>query len=76
MAAPIIAELTQTVTDTVGVMKSATALINGFAQRLADAIAEALKNGATAEELAPLVALETDLENEKNALAAAVAANP
>ncbi len=76
MTAPIVAELVQTVSDTVGVIQSATALIKGFKQKLADAIAEALKNGATDVELQPLVDLETQLETAEKDLAQAVADNP
>lgn len=76
MTAPIVSELVQTVSDTVGVMKSATNLIRGFKQKLADAIAEALKNGATDAELQPLVTLETELETGEKDLAQAVADNP
>lgn len=57
------------------VVDSAVALINGFSQRLTDAINAALAGGATAAELAPLTALNTDLQNKKQALADAVAAN-
>jgi hypothetical protein len=57
-------------------MQSATALINSFATRLQAAIDAALEGGATAAELAPLVALKTTLDAERANLAAAVAANP
>jgi len=76
MTAPIVAELTATVSETVGVIKSATALIQGFKQKLADAIAAAIANGATEAELQPLVSLETDLEVGEKELAQAVADNP
>lgn len=75
MANPVVGELAQTVTDTVGVINSAIALINGIAARIKAAVDAAIANGATEAELAPLVALETELENQKNSLAAAVAAN-
>lgn len=54
------------VADTVGVMQSATVLINGFAARLADAGVDPVK----------LEALRNDLDTNGAALAAAVAANP
>ncbi len=75
MSNPILGELSQTVSDTIGVMKSATALINGFAARLKQAIADAIANGATEEEIKPLADLETALEAEEGSLAQAVADN-
>ena len=57
------------------VIDSAIELINGFSQRLADGIAAALAGGATAEELAPLTALKTDVDAKAAALSAAVTAN-
>lgn len=54
------------VSETVGVMQSATVLINGFAARLADAGVDPVK----------LEALRNDLDTNGAALAAAVAANP
>lgn len=65
----------QAITDAVGVMQSATTLINGFAGRLEAAIAKALEGGASAEQLAPLIALKTSVVAETANLAAAVAAN-
>jgi hypothetical protein len=75
MANPIIGVLTEEITQTRGVMASATTLINGIAERLAAAVAAALKNGATESELAPLTALEAELEANRVALATAVEAN-
>ena len=71
----VLTDLTDTVTTTVGVMESATVLIQGFQQREADAIKAALANGATAEQLAPLQALNDELKAKDAELAAAVAAN-
>lgn len=76
MANPILDPVVADVTDAIGVMQSARVLIGGFQQKLADAVQAALKNGATAEELAPLTALDAALKTEKQALADAVAANP
>jgi len=53
------------VTETVGIMESATVLINGFAERLRDAGVDPAK----------LAALQADLDSKGNALAAAVQAN-
>ncbi len=75
MAGQPLVDLVSEVNETVGVIDSAVALINGFAARLATAVADALANGATPDELAPLTALKDQLAAEKAALAAAVAAN-
>jgi len=76
MTSPLLSVLAEEITQTRGVMASATELINGFAQRIADAITAALVNGATEAELEPFRQLEVELEESRNALAAAVAANP
>jgi hypothetical protein len=76
MANPVLADLTSNVTKANGAMESATVLINGFKTKLDAAVAAAIANGATADELAPLQALSTALSNDADALAAAVAANP
>jgi len=76
MPAPVVAELLATVTETVGVVESATVFINGLAERIRLAIEAALAEGATKEELEPFVQLETDLEAKTDELAAAIAANP
>lgn len=70
-----IAALTAQVNKATTVEKSAEVLINGFAQRLTDAVQAALANGATAEELQPLADLGVALDTESDALAAAVQAN-
>jgi len=75
MANPIIGELTTEVSETVGVMQSATVLIEGIGARVQAAVDAAIANGATAEELAPVSQLVADLDTTGNALAAAVAAN-
>lgn len=75
MSAPIISELTATVQNTVGVMKSATVLVNGIADKIKVAVEQALANGATEAELQPLIALEAELENEASALSSAVSTN-
>lgn len=72
---PILDPLEAQVTSTVGVMQSAVALISGFAAAEAAAIQQALANGATADQLAPLTTLNTQLKAQTDALAAAVAAN-
>jgi hypothetical protein len=75
MPNPILGSLEAAVTKATTVNDSAIALINGFAQRLTDAIAAAVANGATAEELAPVQAEADALSASADALAAAVSAN-
>jgi hypothetical protein len=76
MANATLAEDIEQVRRTKGVIESATLVINGFAARVDAAIQQALANGATAEELAPLSAVVDETEAAANTLAAAVAANP
>jgi len=54
---------------------SAVTLINGTAARIQAAVDQALANGATAEELAPVQAEADALSASADALAAAVQAN-
>lgn len=75
MANPVIGTLTTEVSEATTIMQSATVLINGFQQRLTDAVNAALANGATEAELQPLNDLVSALDTEGNALAAAVQAN-
>ena len=76
MANPVLDALQAQVTAVVGVMQSATTLINGFAARQQAAIDAAIANGATAEQLAPVQAEVDALKAAADPLAAAVAANP
>ena len=57
------------------VIDSATVLISGFQSRLDNAVAAALENGATAEQLQPLSDLSVELDAKAQELADAVAAN-
>jgi len=75
MASQTIADLTAQVTKATEVEKSAELLINGISARIAAAVAAALANGATAEELAPVADLGKALDAESDALQAAVVAN-
>lgn len=59
----------------VQVMSSAETLINGIAGRIQAAVNQALANGATAEQLAPVTAEVAALNAGATSLAAAVAAN-
>ena len=69
-------ELVTSVTAQHGVIDSAILLLNSFQTRLQAGIDAALEGGATAEHLEVLVALKADVDAKKDALAAAVAANP
>ena len=71
----VLEDLAAQVAATTTVIDSAVVLINGFAQRLVDAIAVAIAGGATAEQLAPVQAEVDALKAKSDALAAAVAAN-
>ncbi len=70
-----IVALTAKVQKATTVETSAEHLIEGFAAVQAAAVAAALANGATAEQLQPLTDLGTALDSESDALAAAVTAN-
>jgi len=67
--------ITNAVTKATTVEASAQALIEGFQGRLDAAVAAAISNGATAEELKPVSDLSAALDAESDALAAAVTAN-
>ncbi len=75
-ATQLLADLEAAVTNARTVEASAATLIRGIAARIAAAIAAALGNGATAEELAPIQA-EVDALNVSSVdLAGAVSENP
>ena len=74
-AADQITDLTAKVTKATTVEKSAEVLINGFQAALTAAIAAAVANGATADQLQPLTDLGTEMDTESDALQAAVVAN-
>mgnify|MGYP000066442300 CR=1 FL=1 len=73
---PLIEELKAQIAATTGVVESATTLITGIPGLISAAVAQAIGNGATAEQLAPLDALGDQLKTAADALAAAVAAVP
>jgi len=75
MPNPILGELTAEVAATVGVMQSATVFINGSAARLEAAVQAAIANGATAEELAPVVEEISAMKSERDSLATAIDTN-
>lgn len=76
MASQILVDLTTAVANAKGAMDSATELIGGISARIQAAVDAALKNGATAEELAPVQAEIDALNVDAAELSAAVAANP
>lgn len=67
--------LKQEVTDTVGVEQSAIVVLDGIAARIQSAVDQALANGATAEQLAPVTDEIASLKVAREGLATAVAAN-
>ncbi len=71
----ILDDLAEQVTAITGAAASAVALINGISARVEAAVAKALANGATAEELAPISAEVDALKASATALGDAVAAN-
>lgn len=71
-----VAQLQTDVTALRGVEDSAIALINGIAQKIADAVAAALAAGATPAQLQAVSDLSTAVKTDATDLAAAVAANP
>lgn len=72
---PILQSLADQVTQTTTVEASAKVLIDGFTKRMTDAIAAAVANGASADEIAP-VQKEVDAMKQSSAdLATSVAAN-
>ncbi len=70
-----IADLTAQVTKATTVEKSAQTLIEGIQARVEAAVAAAVANGATAEQLQPVSDLAAALDTESDALNAAITAN-
>ena len=66
---PLIEELKAQIAATTGVVESATTLITGIPGLISAAVAQAIGNGATAEQLAPLDALGDQLKTAADALA-------
>ncbi len=75
MASTIPQQVIDQITATDNVMDSAILLIGGFGAAIEKAKAEALANGATAEELLPITNALIDIKVKTDALAAAVVAN-
>ena len=74
-ANPVIDGLIDQVNKTQDVMASGTTLINGIADRVQAAVDQALANGATAEQLAPVQAEVDELKARTQEMADAIAAN-
>ena len=74
-ASPALVDLQAQVEKTNGVVNSAITFINGIPALIAAAVAAAIANGATAEQLAPVVALGDTMGANADALAQAIAAN-
>ena len=75
MANPAVQGIIDQATKNIDAEKSAVIVLNGFQQRLTDAVAKALQNGATEAELAPVQAEIDLLKTSADDLAAAVVAN-
>ena len=74
--APVLDALKTQVEKTVGALQSGTVYINGMKARFDAAVAQALQNGATEAELAPVTDEIASMGTETDAFAAAIAANP
>lgn len=74
MTSPVLQQLTDQVTATQGVEQGAVVFINGIQAKIDAAVAAALENGATAEQLQPVSDLSTAMQAQTDALAAAIAA--
>lgn len=75
MPSPILQQLTDQVTSTTTVDASAITFINGMQALIDAAVAAALENGATAEQLQPVSDLSNAMETQSEALAAAILAH-
>lgn len=71
----LLAALDAEVTRAKSVDASAATLIRGITQRVSDAVAAAIKNGATEEQLAPVQAEVDALKASSDDLSAAVSEN-
>jgi hypothetical protein len=70
-----IQDLKDEITEATTVIDGATIFVKAVPQRIADAVAAAIANGATAEELAPVSDLGKTLKTEASALTDAMTAN-
>jgi Tfp pilus assembly protein PilW len=76
MASPVLQDLIDEMTNAETVEDSAIAFIQGVPALIQAAVDAALANGATAEELAPVAQVGTDLKAKSDALAAALQPPP
>jgi hypothetical protein len=75
MPSPVIDQVITEMTNATTVEDSAIAFITGVPQMIADAVAKAIENGATAEELQPVSDVGNQLQTKSDALQAALVAN-
>lgn len=75
MASTVPQAVIDQISATDNVIDSAVTLINGIRTMIADAVTQALANGATAAELAPVIDALTAIKGKTDALAAAIVAN-
>lgn len=76
MSNPVIAALQSQAAANISAEAAAVAFIQSVPQRITDAVAAAVGNGATAEELAPLTQLVADMKTSADAVTAALASPP
>ncbi len=75
MPSPILQQLTDQVTNTTGVEQSAITFINGMQALIDAAVAAALENGATAEQLQPVSDVSNAMAAKSQELADAIVAH-
>lgn len=73
MPNPVIAALQAQAAANISAEQAAVAFIQSVPQKIADAVAAAIGNGATEAELAPLTQLVADLRTSSDAVTAALA---
>lgn len=75
MASPVIDQVIQQMTAATTIEDGAIAFINGVPGMIQEAVAKAIENGATAEQLQPVSDIGAQLEAKSNALQEALNAN-
>lgn len=75
MASPVIDQVIQQMTNATTIEDGAIAFINGVPGMIQEAVAKAIENGATAEQLQPVSDIGAQLEAKSNALQEALNAN-
>lgn len=75
MPNPTVQSTIDAITNANSVDDSVLAYVTGVPALISAAVAAAIANGATADELAPLTQLSTDLTSKTAAIQAAIAAN-